>query len=263
MSATSSISAASPKRGVSSFTLKVVAIVGMTFNHACYIFYPYLPAEALLLLFGFGGLTFPIMAFLLVEGYHHTSNIKRYAGRLLAFALVSQVPYGLFLAHNLNVLFTLLIGLGILYLYDTMESRGGFWLAAAALVTASALCDWGIIGPLMILMMRAIPDRRQRIVLPLLVPILGNGLPALSDYMAAFDPALLPFALYRLTPHGILRLRRCASPLRMTEDGYFQSLPNTTRKSLSNRYDPSFFMAFPTPRASTISCARDAFASSS
>ena len=135
MSVTSSISAASPMRGVSSFTLKVVAIVGMTFNHACYIFYPYLPAEALLLLFGFGGLTFPIMAFLLVEGYHHTSNIKRYAGRLLAFALVSQVPYGLFLAHNLNVLFTLLIGLGILYLYDTMESRGGFWLAAAALVT--------------------------------------------------------------------------------------------------------------------------------
>mgnify|MGYP002243923200 FL=1 len=108
------------------------------------------------------------------------------------------MPYGLFLAHNLNVLFTLLIGLGILYLYDTMESRGGFWLAAAALVTASALCDWGIIGPLMILMMRAIPDRRQRIVLPLLVPILGNGLPALSDYMAAFDPALLPFALYPL-----------------------------------------------------------------
>ena len=50
----------------------------------------------------------------------------------------------------------------------------------------------------MILMMRAIPDRRQRIVLPLLVPILGNGLPALSDYMAAFDPALLPFALYPL-----------------------------------------------------------------
>ena len=130
-------------RGVSSFTLKVVAIVGMTFNHACYIFYPYLPAEALLLLFGFGGLTFPIMAFLLVEGYHHTSNIKRYAGRLLAFALVSQVPYGLFLAHNLNVLFTLLIGLGILYLYDTMESRGGFWLAAAALVTAKRACATG------------------------------------------------------------------------------------------------------------------------
>ena len=56
MSATSSISAASPKRGVSSFTLKVVAIVGMTFNHACYIFYPYLPAEALVFFCDHGNL---------------------------------------------------------------------------------------------------------------------------------------------------------------------------------------------------------------
>ena len=132
MSATSSISAASPKRGVSSFTLKVVAIVGMTFNHFCYMFYAHLPTEALCVLFGFGGLTFPIMAFLLVEGYNHTSNIKRYASRLFVFALISQVPYTLFLAPTtLNVLFTLLIGLALLYLYDRMEASGGFWLCAA------------------------------------------------------------------------------------------------------------------------------------
>ena len=203
MSTPSSISAAAPsampRRGVSSFTLKVVAIVGMTFNHFCYVFFPYLPTEALCVLFGFGGLTFPIMAFLLVEGYHHTSNIKRYASRLFVFALVSQVPYGLFLAPTtLNVLFTLLIGLGILYLYDHMEHRAGFWLAAAALTTISALCDWGILGPLMILMMRTIDDRRQRVILPLLVPILGNGLPALSDFLASFDATLLPFVLYPL-----------------------------------------------------------------
>lgn len=198
MSTPSSISEAAPNRGVSSFALKVVAIVGMTLNHGCYIFYPYLPTEALCVLFGFGGLTFPIMAFLLVEGYHRTSNIKRYASRLFVFALVSQVPYGLFLAHDLNVLFTLLIGLGILYLYDTMESRAGFWLAAASLVAVSAFCDWGVLGPLMILMMRAIPDRRERVILPLLVAILGDGLPALSNYLAAYDLALLPFALYPL-----------------------------------------------------------------
>lgn len=199
MSTSPSISTAAPNRGVSSFTLKVVAIVGMTFNHFCYIFFPYLPTEVLCVLFGFGGLTFPIMAFLLVEGYHHTSNIKRYASRLLVFALVSQVPYGLFLAPTtLNVLFTLLIGLGILYLYDTMESRTGFWLVAASLTAISALCDWGILGPLMILMMRVIPDRRQRVILPLLLPILGDGLPALSNYLAAFDLELLPPVLYPL-----------------------------------------------------------------
>lgn len=202
MSAPSSISAAAPSatpnRGVSSFTLKIVAIIGMTFNHACYIFYPYLPIEALCVLFGFGGLTFPIMAFLLVEGYHHTSNIRRYASRLFAFALISQIPYGLFLSHNLNVLFTLLIGLGLLYLYDNLESRAGFWLAAAALTTISAMCDWGILGPLMILTMRAISDRRQRVILPLLIPILGTGLPALSDFLGTFNLELLPPVLYPL-----------------------------------------------------------------
>lgn len=186
------------RTGLSSFVLKVVAIVGMTFNHACYLFYPYLPVEARCVLFGVGGLTFPIMAFLLVEGYRHTSSIERYAGRLLAFALVAQVPYGLFLARNFNVLFTLLIGLTILHARDRMQDRVQFWIAAAALTAVSALCDWGIVGPLMILMMQTISERRQRIVLPLLVPILGTGLPALSDYLASFDLALLPFALYPL-----------------------------------------------------------------
>lgn len=199
MSALPNIPASLPTVGVSSFALKVVAIVGMTFNHFCYIFYPHLPTEVVCVLFGFGGLTFPIMAFLLVEGYRHTSNLKRYASRLLVFALVSQVPYSLFLAPTtLNVLFTLLIGLGMLHLYDTMGGRGGFWLAAGALTVLSAVCDWGIIGPLMILMMRAIADRRQRVVLPLLVPILGTGLPALSDYTNGFDLTLLPFVLYPL-----------------------------------------------------------------
>ncbi|OUO91018.1 conjugal transfer protein TraX [Gordonibacter sp. An230] len=197
-SAASASSVAPSRRGLSSFALKIAAIVGMTLNHACYLFYPHLPVEARCVLFGVGGLTFPIMAFLLVEGYRRTSSVERYAGRMLVFALVAQVPYGLFLAHNLNVLFTLSIGLAILHARDRMRNRAKFWLFAAALTAASALCDWGVIGPLMILMMQEIPERRQRIVLPLLVPILGTGLPALSDYTASFDPALLPFALYPL-----------------------------------------------------------------
>lgn len=197
MSTGASISSGTSRAGVSSFTLKVVAIVGMTFNHACYIFYPYLPLEALML-FGLGGLTFPIMAFLLVEGYRHTSNIKRYASRLFVFALISQVPYSLFLAPSLNVLFTLLIGLGILYLYDRMKNRVAFWLIAAALTAASSISDWGILGPAMILMMRAIPNRRTRIIFPLLLPILGDGLPFLSDLLTTYDVELLPFALYPL-----------------------------------------------------------------
>ena len=83
-----------PQRGFTAFPLKVLAIAGMTCNHACYIYWDYLPPGILCALFALGGLTFPIMAFLLVEGYRHTSSVRRYGRRLLAFALVAQVPMG-------------------------------------------------------------------------------------------------------------------------------------------------------------------------
>lgn len=184
------------RAGLSSFALKIVAIVGMTFNHAAYIFYPYLPFEAQCTMLAVGGVTFPVMAFLLVEGYRYTSNIRKYAGRLFVFALVSEIPYWLFLSHEGNVLFTLLLGLAALYLYDHMEQRAAFWLAFAALVAASGLCDWGVLGVIMILMIRAIADRRQRVVYPILVPIASMGLPRASALMSTLDLVHLPFLLY-------------------------------------------------------------------
>ena len=199
--------------GITSFTLKVVAILGMTANHFCHVFEAQLPLEAVCVLYGFGGLTFPIMAFLLVEGYRHTSSLRRYAQRLLVFALVSQVPYGLFLGTNLNVLFTLLIGLGLLHLNDSLRNRAAFWLVALALVAVSALCDWGILGPVMIMMMQVLAPRRQRVVYPLLLPILGYGLPALAELVAAPGLALLPEVLYTLVGCS------AAIPLLLAYDG--------------------------------------------
>ena len=182
--------------GLSSFALKIVAIVGMTLNHAAYIFYPYLPFEAQCVMLAVGGVTFPVMAFLLVEGYRYTSNMRKYAGRLLVFALVSEVPYWLFLSHEGNVLFTLLLGLAALYLYDHVEQRAAFWLIFTIIVAASSLCDWGILGVVMILMIRIMPDRRQRVVYPVLVPIASLGLPRLSALMSSLDLVHLPFMLY-------------------------------------------------------------------
>lgn len=184
--------------GISSFSLKIIAIVGMTLNHAAYIYYPYLPFVVRCIFFAVGGLTFPIMAFLLVEGYRHTSSVKRYARRLFAFALLAQIPFMFFLAHELNVLFTLLIGLIILYLYDHVKNRPLFWLLACVLTAASSISDWAILGPIMILMMRVLPDRRQRIVLPLLIPIVGNGGQYVISLVTTFDLNLLPFVLYPL-----------------------------------------------------------------
>ena len=76
-----------------------------------------------------GRLAFPIFAFMIVEGYFKTSNLKRYAGRLFIFAIISEIPYNLMMGDSIfnpysqNVFWTLLIGLGLVYLIERVKNR--------------------------------------------------------------------------------------------------------------------------------------------
>ena len=64
-----------------------------------------------------GRIAFPIFAFLAVEGYFHTHSFRRYALRMLLFAVLSEVPFDLmysgtpFYPVHQNVIWTLLLGL--------------------------------------------------------------------------------------------------------------------------------------------------------
>ena len=76
-----------------------------------------------------GRLAFPIFAFMLVEGYFLTHNLKKYALRLLLFALISEIPFNLMYSSSViyplhqNVIWTLLIGLGMIHLNEKAKIR--------------------------------------------------------------------------------------------------------------------------------------------
>lgn len=137
---------------ISGSTLKIIAIVTMTIDHiAAVLLEPMLIAvsgewrETLILLYqvlrGIGRLAFPIFCFLLVEGFLHTSNSRRYLLRLGIFAAVSEVPFDLafhqkwYDSQYQNVFFTLFFGfiamMGIFWCRNRMTDglrEGKQWL---------------------------------------------------------------------------------------------------------------------------------------
>ena len=105
---------------MTSFALKIIAMISMFCDHF---------GDAFIGNFSFlnliGRIAFPIFAFQISEGFLHTKNLKKYFLRLGVFAIISQIPFSLFSykflnssIFNLNVFFTLLLGLLSIYLYD-------------------------------------------------------------------------------------------------------------------------------------------------
>ncbi|MCD8098448.1 MAG: conjugal transfer protein TraX [Lachnospiraceae bacterium] len=76
-----------------------------------------------------GRVSFPLFCFLLVEGFFHTRDVKRYAMRLGLFALLSEIPFDLALRGKAfvwscqNVYFTLLIGLLTIWFMEGQKER--------------------------------------------------------------------------------------------------------------------------------------------
>ena len=97
-----------------------------------------------------GRITAPIMCFFIAEGYAHTSNLRRYALRLLFFAAVSHIPFLLLhgglsqFFETTGVIWTLLMGLLALSFGKRNGSRCG--------------CGWGLSLPVVCWPSRRIGD---------------------------------------------------------------------------------------------------------
>ncbi len=111
---------------------------------------------------GIGRIAFPIYCFMIVEGYLHTRNKKKYALRLLIFGIISEIPFNWLVTMKTwdleyqNVYFTLLIGLLLIWAWDELSAREmdllQIGLAVVACVGAEKLhTDYGWQGPALIL----------------------------------------------------------------------------------------------------------------
>lgn len=128
--------------GLSGSSLKILAIATMFLDHiGAVILEPLLQSSIIgsrewmpvdLVLRLIGRIAFPIFAFLLVEGFLHTSDRKRYGIRLFLFALISEIPFDLAFQGRIleftyqNVFFTLLIGYVVIWGMEKTES--GNWM---------------------------------------------------------------------------------------------------------------------------------------
>lgn len=148
------------RKKLTSFDLKIIAILAMTINHIGFVFKNvYNPLWWQIMYLTIGKITFPIMAYLLNLGFQKTKSKMRYIIRLGIYALISIIPYHYTIGINTdatiyplnNILFTLMIGLLLITILDKLKPSK--MMQVLFLIIASALTfnsDWNIIGVLII-----------------------------------------------------------------------------------------------------------------
>ena len=141
------------RKGISGSTLKIIAIITMLIDHIgagvlgrllvvrgmneAADLNAWIDANSTLVITYqmmrfVGRLAFPIFCFLLIEGFEHTHDVKKYALRLLSFCLVSEIPFDLLFNGKIlesgyqNVFFTLFIGLMVMWGFQVVENQERF-----------------------------------------------------------------------------------------------------------------------------------------
>ena len=135
------------KLPLNSLHLKLLAAASMLIDHMGFTLFPFAHWMRCV-----GRLAFPIFCFLIAEGCAHTRDKKRYAVRLLLFALLSELPFNLmctgqwFSLQYQNVLWTLLLGALVCWAIDWAKTKPEMWQrlpADTAIAVGFILGQWG------------------------------------------------------------------------------------------------------------------------
>lgn len=172
-----------------------------------------------------GSLSVPIFAFLLVEGFVHTSNFKRYLLSLLGYAVISEIPYDLAMYDRIwtlagqNAMFTYVICLLMLYgLSQFVGKKGiGFRIMQLVILLAAILwnsllnCAFGLVTILLTAVYYLLYERKgQRILLGCAVSVMYVTAPlsgfALWNYNGERGIIKNKYLFYALYPAHLLIL---------------------------------------------------------
>lgn len=133
------------KFNISSFTLHVLAMGLMLCDHT---WATLLPAQEWLTCIG--RIAYPIFAFMIVEGYTHTHDLRRYMLRILLWACLSEIPFNImyggsaFYPYHQNVLWTFLESLLLIILIE--KCRVHFKKVLAMVLSAGIILLGFILG---------------------------------------------------------------------------------------------------------------------
>ena len=181
---------------LSSNSLKMIAVISMIIDHTAVVFLEnYLvqgelfrgPASYETLQFWYqvnrvmrtmGRLAFPIFCYLIAEGFTHTRDSAKYAGRLLIFAAVSEIPFDIamfgtwFYPRYQNVYVTLFLGLlAVMGLDRFRREENGLWKQALTVILSCGSawmlkCDYGAFGVFLIILFYLLHgDRTRQIIM--------------------------------------------------------------------------------------------------
>ncbi len=185
---------------MSIFSLKIIACVTMVLDHIKYA----IPETTCFATQYLGRIAFPLFAFLVGEGYCHTSNLKKYSKRLILFALISQIPFMLFRTlvgewRMLNILFTLLLGLGTIAVWDKFGKKSIPIIALLVFLGKILRVDYGWYGVLSVFLLYVFRERKiLRIFAFAMLNLiyyqnrlfLENSLPYLNSYVCTTIPVI-------------------------------------------------------------------------
>lgn len=153
---------------MSSFILKLIAIITMTIDHLGYVVYGKISWMNYI-----GRLAFPIFAWQISLGFQKTKDVKLYAFRLLISAIITQPIYMIYMTSigvsmanmNLNVIFTLLAGLICLIAIQKNKIIGSVLTIFIMGIVDIFKFEYGIYGILVILIFYIFRNNKVLLIL--------------------------------------------------------------------------------------------------